>query len=523
MSSHIGIGGDKVHTRMVSHPCCRDCMEQWEKLDVAKKRLALKQERLELDQALVKAEKRNLKKNSKLAAKGGPASGSGGRRSHSVDSPLLEPLSEQFPFEAGNAHPDMIPKAQHEQELQGFQEQLSNTQRSLAALYVERDNIQRERDDLKGQVKRQQQQSSTALDDWESQVMELQDKLQKMKTNHGREKREWEELLQRQQQQLESKSVESHDSASSEERIQKLQEKVQQMESEKELLQAENQHWQEIMTSSKKTTNSSDDDQQEDSSRLQELQQGNNSLKQKLVDQSRQMEDMKLQIPRNKLLMEELQRKNDSLKKELSVMETRFHEQEELVKEIQLTKEALMKQRERQVLELQTVKQEQEKALKEFQQKESKLQADKKELQEKLHTKQQDIFQLQNQPKNTLLSDNKNNSNGASGIRPLQRKHQSVVIPSDLMNGTDKKHVIEWDLHLEVLAGKYTGWMDISGMPDGTGTLRIEDGSIYDGEWKNGARHGTYSLCCRLISSWRNFADNSLLSLFYRSWCLHVY
>ena len=85
MSSHIGIGGDKVHTRMVSHPCCRDCMEQWEKLDVAKKRLALKQERLELDQALVKAEKRNLKKNSKLAAKGGPGSGSGGRRSHSVD------------------------------------------------------------------------------------------------------------------------------------------------------------------------------------------------------------------------------------------------------------------------------------------------------------------------------------------------------------------------------------------------------------------------------------------------------
>jgi len=91
--------------------------------------------------------------------------------------------------------------------------------------------------------------------------------------------------------------------------------------------------------------------------------------------------------------------------------------------------------------------------------------------------------------KNRLLSDNKSDSNaGASSTS--QPTPQSVVIPSDLPNQSDRKHVVEWEWHGPTFAGVYTGLLDLTGNPDGTGTLRIEDGSIYDGDWQRGLRHG---------------------------------
>jgi len=53
------------------------------------------------------------------------------------------------------------------------------------------------------------------------------------------------------------------------------------------------------------------------------------------------------------------------------------------------------------------------------------------------------------------------------------------------------KHVIEWKWRSrEGALGLYTGWLDVSGYPHGNGTWKIEDGSIYDGEWKRGLRNG---------------------------------
>ena len=38
--------------------------------------------------------------------------------------------------------------------------------------------------------------------------------------------------------------------------------------------------------------------------------------------------------------------------------------------------------------------------------------------------------------------------------------------------------------------GKYTGYVDEHGEPDGRGKLEVENGDVYEGEWKNGKRHG---------------------------------
>jgi hypothetical protein len=82
-----------------------------------------------------------------------------------------------------------------------------------------------------------------------------------------------------------------------------------------------------------------------------------------------------------------------------------------------------------------------------------------------------------------------------------------VLIPADTPSSTNQ-HVTECDWSGENnLSGKYTGWMDTEGKPDGHGTLRIENGSVYVGEWQKGQRHGTYFVvvracledwCCRL-------------------------
>jgi hypothetical protein len=51
--------------------------------------------------------------------------------------------------------------------------------------------------------------------------------------------------------------------------------------------------------------------------------------------------------------------------------------------------------------------------------------------------------------------------------------------------------VLEHEWHGTELTGVYTGWVDIdTGNPSGNGTLRVDDGAVYDGDWKNGHRHG---------------------------------
>ena len=50
--------------------------------------------------------------------------------------------------------------------------------------------------------------------------------------------------------------------------------------------------------------------------------------------------------------------------------------------------------------------------------------------------------------------------------------------------------VTEVDYQGNKQSGKYTGWMDDQGRPNGHGIFRVDNGDVYEGEWKLGQRHG---------------------------------
>lgn len=186
------------------------------------------------------------------------------------------------------------------------------------------------------------------------------------------------------------------------------------------------------------------------------------SMEKKLTEQARQLEDLNLLVPRNKALLEQATTKNITLQNKLDALRMEYNDQKELIKELQATKEALVKQQQEQ----------------------------------KQHQKLE--------PKNTVTSNDQGTENmvdvdmGAKSrdVGPSEGvtiETSGIMIPFDLDHTVgEKKHVVEWEWTSKTgLYGMYTGWLDLTGTPCGHGTLRIEDGSIYDGEWLNGLRHGT--------------------------------
>ena len=70
-----------------------------------------------------------------------------------------------------------------------------------------------------------------------------------------------------------------------------------------------------------------------------------------------------------------------------------------------------------------------------------------------------------------------------------QRRRSSM---QRLQSQDNCKQVLEmnWKGSSTVDAGIYTGFLNDVGNPEGTGTLKFEDGSVYDGGWKDGNLHG---------------------------------
>ena len=79
---------------------------------------------------------------------------------------------------------------------------------------------------------------------------------------------------------------------------------------------------------------------------------------------------------------------------------------------------------------------------------------------------------------------------GVDGLSPLV----TIKIPSDLeaSGGTEflGEHVTELNWELRDSSGKFTGWLNLEGSPNSHGILRMEGGSVYDGEWKLGEWNG---------------------------------
>jgi hypothetical protein len=554
--------------------CCSDCSQEWDKLGVAKKRLALQRERMTLDQELIRAEKKNLKVNSKLMA-----------RNHSLEQ--VESLQEQVAKYQQDLHQqkeafqqelqiiqqtatatataapsesvevevlvkqeDSIPKAQYEQELQDIQAQLSATQRSLAALFVERDTIERERNTLQQQkqqwmVDHEESNKNDAssncpnCEDFQLQAEDLEESLIKLKKvyesakfMHIQEKRQWElnkkhaneaemQLLQKRMLQLgqkckefqtETKQLREEKAAAAAAAAERPPEVQPEPEVVVEEPSTSNLNNESASAAASASADASDDTTTTAAAATIVLQQENNRLQKELSEQTRQVEDMKLLIPRNKkvarVLLEQAESQNDELEAKVKTLQETCDDQAALVTEIQATTFSLLKQQEGERSEYQQVQMERDTLRKDLTEATLRLDSLQQELQdlkaELKHQKEQ-VFQLQNSTTTTTTNNNNNNNHVAPSSTPatgtpLLLSPQTVVIPSDLSTNTktDKKHVIEWQWTTTTttagISGIYTGWLDSSGSPDGHGTLRIDDGSIYDGEWRRGLRHGAFHL-----------------------------
>ena len=208
---------------------------------------------------------------------------------------------------------------------------------------------------------------------------------------------------------------------------------------------------------------------------IKELREERDMLAVQVRNQSRQIDDWKLLLPRNKALLDQAISKNHQLVKEL---ETEKRKQAETWNPTKLQrKRSTQTNNEHDDIEeasmddLNTVC-----------------------LEYTYSQQQQDLSKMATIPYSTIV--------------------KSILIPSDLssedLDRCDKKFVIEseWANKESGLAGMYTGWLDLEGNPSGCGTLRIYDGGIYIGEWNGGLRngHGVYTSIDGAIYSgpWQN-------------------
>ena len=410
----------------------------------------------------------------------------------------------------------------HEQELENFTEKLSSAQRSLSESFVERDRVQQQRDELQDQLNDGGQAASESkpcadLDSLKEQAEMLQSDLSKLNSKykreqltHAAEKQKWhddrpsltrtnpsEEMQQlkeensylfKHQKELEtelekmekfSPPTETADNGSQEE-LQQLKEELEQLKKEhyrvldeKEELEADLEIQEAILKRQEKRIESSDAVLQEQKT---EWEEEKKNIMRQIEVQNREMKDRRLAVPQNKLILEQEQDNNGELEKRLEETMYKLHDQEEALEYSMKTKGVLIKQRER------------------YRKKHQQLQKEREDLMLQKKSIEGELVQENEMavPPPTVSP-----SVGES------RDPFVVLMPADIPSST-KNHVLECDWSGDNnLSGKYTGWMDAEGKPDGHGTLRIEDGSIYAGEWLKGQRHGTYFVVVRAcVEDW---------------------
>lgn len=195
--------------------------------------------------------------------------------------------------------------------------------------------------------------------------------------------------------------------------------------------------------------------------KFKELREERDMLAVQVRNQNRQIDDWKLLLPRNKILLDQAISKNNQLEKALEEYEER--KQDEMCDP---TMESKLVQ--------------------------SKLKQSKDE-----HVKNETAT-MDDMNIVCLEYSSSQQERCLSKMSTVSNAHfvKSMVIPSDLssedLDNYDKRFVIEseWANEDSGLGGIYTGWLDLEGHPSGGGTLRIDDGGIYIGEWKEGLRNG---------------------------------
>ena len=412
-------------------------------------------EAVALDQELLKAERKKLKVRNKLETKKERA----------------ECLQQQQPQD-GDAELSLQNKLdelslEYRQELDECKSQLCDTQKSLAVLFVEKDLATKERDRLSQQLR---DQSCTSCEGRNEEVESLERDLQELKrvyasslASHAKEKRNWEEK----RSQLTNGNLSSgnFDSEKFEElrnENRSLSEQLQKLKEELESRSTASKQQEALAESHKRTWK----EKEENWDREREI------LQHQLEEQTAKLDDWKVLIQRNKLLLEQEQVKNEELEQELEEVTQKHTHTEVAFDDYQRAADGIRKELEIEMREKEKLRMEN-----------GRLSRERDELNEAREHLQQAVD-------NQMRSGGSEVSNGRSG----GQVRLSATIPSDLSSSGGGEfrgmHVTELDWEGKDLSGKFTGWLDPEGNPDGHGTLRMEDESVYDGEWKFGEWNG---------------------------------
>jgi hypothetical protein len=369
---------------------------------------------------------------------------------------------------------------EHKKDLEDCRNSLTATQKALAELFVERDVMKRDRDGLAEQL---QTASTSSYPEQSEKIQGLERELQQLKAlyasaqaMHASEKRKMEE-----QSSICGDAFVSV--VDDDEKLQELRhenqvlcERQRELMEELETQQAIAQR-QMILVETHEQMLKEKETQWESQRRL---------LQRQTDDLKEEIRILSLQLPRNAILLEQERLKNEELEGDLQVAQNKKNHLEVELLEFERTANQLQKS---QAQELQQIKEDNEKLVREraasahtIRELESLIVA--------LSEGGQDIKSNRRVDSSISSSGQSSSSNGNRFM---------AVIPSDLqssgsgqMAGESRgRHVAELDWEGRELSGKFTGWLDSDGNPDGHGTLRMEDESVYDGEWRHGEWNGT--------------------------------
>lgn len=427
------------------------CARERERLRVIQKRLELQKESIVLEKEMIEADKLNLKKNVKLATK----------------SKTLELQNEL------------------------------ETLRAKVRSYQEKEKLWEHRN--KEQVARVTA-AGSAADDLSAksnlEVLELESQLRDMKRekmvlekNHEAEKEMWEKrMIDFKKDEAALRDTSKNSQSDEEMRLGRI---VENLEAETIGLRKANQDLLSDFEFSQKRNESVRTAALEIANEKfnvlrEEWKQEKKVLEMQLLDQNRQIDDWKLSLPRNQVELNETMMENKQLMKAL--------------KESRRKEEFLRN-------ELEEVRGQEQSARQELAevQGQDKFDSDSGLGQHltTLKTEQRHDVQrfnsidaltvdMQTVDMQSVISerDQSSNSGSAATTASVSRVAIFFTLPNDLSEASRRqmKFVIEWDWNS---FGYYTGWLDLDGNPNGSGTLRVANGDIYIGDWIHGRRAGT--------------------------------
>ena len=446
------------------------CVREWERLRVAQKRLDLQKEHLVLNQEMLEADRKNFRKTAKLASKNKSISTNGNGNN----------TNDATTSTAGATHyteRDRTRQLELEQEVETLRSQLQNhRQKEEQWQRLEKEQTESIAASGIAVVECSRELNMTILE-LEKYLGEAKHEIAVLQEAHAKEKERWETGI---LEFVKSESVRTIDDCSSSEHEQE----IKRLNLLVEKCQAENKH---LREESNHSLEQKQEQKQKDTSealrvRVEWLQE-KEKLDAQLREQNKQIDNWKLLLPRNKVLLERTESKNKQLVKELEEIQIRSIDQADSIAELKR--------------QLKTQKQEREQDQEMNQKDSDNDNDDDDDTQEEHLAEGLDTISLEDTP-----CDTGNRYTYAPNAMPssVPQSSSTILLPMDftpekLMN-FGKAFVIESEWTNKQNrnglggGGLYTGWVDSEGNPSGNGTLRIDDGGIYTGQWKEGLRSG---------------------------------